>query len=57
VNWSSGLELAAFVNNVTDSRPTLTQALSGGLGPVMPSLYQHTTLRPRTFGLTLTYRY
>jgi iron complex outermembrane receptor protein len=57
VNWSSGLELAAFVNNVTDSQPTLTQALSGGLGPVMPSLYQHTTLRPRTFGLTMTYRY
>jgi iron complex outermembrane recepter protein len=57
LNWSSGLELAAFVNNATNARPTLSQALSGGLGPVMPTLYQRTTLRPRTYGLTLTYRY
>jgi outer membrane receptor protein involved in Fe transport len=53
----SGLELAAFVNNLTNERPTLSQALNGGLGPVMPALYQHTTFRPRTYGLTATYRY
>jgi outer membrane receptor protein involved in Fe transport len=52
----SGLDVSAFVNNLADSHPTLSQALSGGIGPV-PTLYQQTTFRPRTFGVTATYRY
>ena len=55
MRWS-GLDVSAFVNNLADSHPTLSQALSGGIGPV-PTLYQQTTFRPRTFGVTATYRY
>lgn len=55
MRWS-GLDLSAFVNNATNSHPTLSRALSGGIGPV-PTLYQQTTFRPRTYGLTLMYRF
>jgi hypothetical protein len=55
VKWS-GLDLSAFVNNVSNSQPTLAQTLSGGQGPV-PSLYQYSTLRPRTYGITAAYHY
>jgi len=55
MKWS-GLDVSAFVNNLTDSHPTLSRALSGGIGPV-PTLYQQTTFRPRTYGLTLMYRF
>jgi hypothetical protein len=55
MRWS-GLDVSAFVNNLTESHPTLSRALSGGIGPV-PTLYQQTTFRPRTYGLTLMYRF
>jgi outer membrane receptor protein involved in Fe transport len=51
--WSSGLDISLFVNNVFNSRPIVAQASSPG--PVL--LQQYSTFRPRTYGLTGTYRY
>ena len=51
--WSDGLDLSVFINNVFDSHPILSQTAAPG--PVL--FLQQSTFRPRTFGLTATYRY
>jgi outer membrane receptor protein involved in Fe transport len=51
--WSMGLDLSLFVNNVFNSHTVLAQSASPG--PVL--LLQQSTFRPRTYGLTAMYRY
>jgi outer membrane receptor protein involved in Fe transport len=49
-------DISLFVNNVFNANPQLTRARSPGqAGP--NSLFTGTTLRPRTFGITVTGRY
>jgi outer membrane receptor protein involved in Fe transport len=48
-----GADVSLFVDNLTESRPYL--ALISGIGT--PAIWQASTLRPRTIGLTVTYRY
>jgi outer membrane receptor protein involved in Fe transport len=52
LTWSS-LDTALFVNNVLDSQPTL---MPDGGGPEDP-YSEATTLRPRTIGLSATWRF
>jgi outer membrane receptor protein involved in Fe transport len=49
-----GFDVSLFVQNVFDTRPKLGSAI---LGPNGTPLYQITTYRPRTIGLTGTYRF
>lgn len=49
-------DLSLFVNNVTNESPYLL-LVRGGTSAGYPSVWAGTTLRPRTYGLTLTYRY
>jgi outer membrane receptor protein involved in Fe transport len=46
------IEISAYVNNALDEAPRLSTSRDT---PVSPLFYE-TTLRPRTFGITLTYR-
>jgi outer membrane receptor protein involved in Fe transport len=49
-------DISLFVNNVFNTHPQVTRARTPG--PAGPnSLFTGTTLRPRTFGITLTGRY
>jgi outer membrane receptor protein involved in Fe transport len=50
--WS-GVDLSLFVNNLLNSDTVLSHAPTPG--PI--ALYQNTTFRPRTYGVTATYRY
>jgi iron complex outermembrane recepter protein len=53
VEWSTGLDVSLFVNNVFNSTPVLAQASAPG----QVLFLQQSTFRPRTYGLTATYRY
>ena len=48
-----GFDLSVFANNVTNSEPVL----SLGHDTVQSQVFRSTTYRPRTIGLTLTYRH
>jgi hypothetical protein len=60
----SNLQVAAFVDNLFDSRTTTNYAevqpdsSNPNLDPLLPQSVQHNnfTFRPRTIGLTVTYR-
>lgn len=47
-------DVSLFMDNVSDAHPDL--ALTGGTG-ADPYHWTNTTLRPRTYGVTMTYRY
>ena len=49
------LDLSVFVNNLFDTAPLLSRGPT--VGPIGTSIFQVTTYRPRTFGLTAAYRY
>jgi iron complex outermembrane receptor protein len=49
----SGVDLSAFVNNVTNSHDFLSRSHD----TIASTLYYAETFRPRTYGLTLQYRY
>lgn len=49
-------DISLFANNVFNSHPQLTRARTPG-PPGPNSLFVNTTLRPRTFGITVTGRY
>jgi iron complex outermembrane receptor protein len=51
---SGALDVSLFVQNLFDSRPKLSVVADGPLGT---PLYQVNTWRPRTIGVTATYRY
>jgi hypothetical protein len=50
-----GADVSLFINNLTDAAPDLAQAHGGVAGP--PSLWTSSTLRARSYGVTLSYRY
>jgi outer membrane receptor protein involved in Fe transport len=50
-----GADVSLFVNNLTDAAPELAQAHGGVAGP--RSLWTDSTLRARSYGVTLSYRY
>jgi outer membrane receptor protein involved in Fe transport len=50
-----GADVSMFVNNMLDSSPILSHE-RGSLGPT-DNLFTATTIRPRTIGVTATYRY
>jgi outer membrane receptor protein involved in Fe transport len=50
--WS-GVDVSIFANNLLDSRTILSRASNPGPVP----FFQLSTFRPRTFGLTATFRY
>jgi outer membrane receptor protein involved in Fe transport len=50
-----GADVSLFVNNLTDAAPDLAQAHGGVAGP--RSLWTNSTLRARSYGVTLSYRY
>lgn len=49
----SGVDVSIFANNVTNSEPVL----SLGHDTVQSQVFRSTTFRPRTIGLTVTYRH
>jgi len=51
-----GGDLSLFVNNATNSRPTFGLGNGGPLGGY-PAVWSASSLRPRTYGMTLLYRY
>ena len=51
---TGGVDVSLFVQNLFDSAPKLSVVADGPLGT---PLYQVNTWRPRTIGLTATYRY
>jgi iron complex outermembrane receptor protein len=51
---ANNFDVSLFVQNLFDSRPKLSVAADGPLGS---PLYQVNTWRPRTIGVTATYRY
>jgi iron complex outermembrane recepter protein len=53
VEWSSGLDVSVFVNNLLNDDTTIARVATPG--PVL--LQQESTARPRTYGLTATFRY
>ena len=63
-NWK-GLDLSVFVSNVLDAAPAqVNPQASHYVGydfnsgdPVSSPIFAYSTLRPRTFGVTATYRY
>jgi outer membrane receptor protein involved in Fe transport len=56
VKWS-GFDVSVFANNVFDSRPKLSAYQDVGSPTGGTPLIYVTTFRPRTLGLTATYRY
>ena len=50
-----GLDISAFATNLLDSAPIISRT-RGSLGP-FDDLFTATTIRPRTIGVTGTYRY
>jgi iron complex outermembrane receptor protein len=50
-----GADVSLFVNNLTDAAPDLAKAHGGVAGP--GSLWTSATLRARSYGVTLSYRY
>ena len=50
---NAGLDASLFVNNLLDKAPLLSQSHDTSTS----TLFYYSTLRPRTIGLTLTYRY
>jgi outer membrane receptor protein involved in Fe transport len=51
-------DLSVFVNNVFNDNPELTRARTPGpIAPDPNALYTNSTLRPRTIGVTGTFRY
>lgn len=46
-------DISVFVNNVFNENPVLVRTRDTGFSP----LYKDSTLRPRTFGITASYRY
>jgi outer membrane receptor protein involved in Fe transport len=56
----AGWNISAFVDNLFDAHPTTNfnyQAVDGfGPQPAATPLYRNFTFRPRTVGLTFTYR-
>ncbi len=54
-----GFDISAFCNNVTNSHTVLSQTPSIKNAAVAAELlqYQYTTFRPRTYGVTASYRY
>jgi outer membrane receptor protein involved in Fe transport len=50
-----GADVSLFINNLTDAAPDLAQAHGGVAGP--RSLWTNSTLRARSYGVTLSYRY
>ena len=50
----SGIDLSAFVNNLLNQSPTLYRMR---YTPAYDSFFQESTLRPRTFGVTGSYRF
>ena len=53
----SGFDVSVFANNVLDSRPKLSAYQDVGSPTGGTPLFFVTTFRPRTIGLTATYRY
>jgi outer membrane receptor protein involved in Fe transport len=51
-----GGDLSVFVNNATNSHPYFGLGNGGPLGGY-PAVWSASTLRPRTYGMTLLYRY
>ncbi len=51
----SGLDLSLFANNLTDTHPVLFQ--SRDVSAMFDTLYFQRTQKPRTIGVTATYRY
>jgi outer membrane receptor protein involved in Fe transport len=55
----SGLDLSVYANNITNSDPLMFEArdIAPLGGPVTDNLYFARGVRPRTIGMTATYRY
>jgi hypothetical protein len=51
------LDVSAFVTNLTNSLPALTRNQDVGTPAGGTPLFYDITQRPRTFGVTATYRY
>jgi outer membrane receptor protein involved in Fe transport len=51
----AGADVSLFINNLTDSDPELAKGHGGVAGP--RALWTSSTLRARTYGLTVSYRY
>ncbi|WP_164549771.1 TonB-dependent receptor [Altericroceibacterium xinjiangense] len=49
------LDLSVFVNNLLDSAPLLSRGPT--VGPIGTAIFQVSTYRPRTYGLTAAFRY
>jgi hypothetical protein len=60
VRWN-GLDVSLFCNNLTNSHPVLAQTASiKNSNPVFANElldYQYSTFRPRTYGVTASYRF
>jgi outer membrane receptor protein involved in Fe transport len=56
VRWS-GFDVSLFCKNLTDSHPVLSLSPSIKINPAELVDYQLTTYRPRTYGITASYRY
>jgi iron complex outermembrane recepter protein len=58
VRWQ-GFDVSLFCNNLTDTHPVLSQTPSIKNAGVPAELldYQYTTFRPRTYGVTASYRF
>jgi len=56
VRWS-GFDVSLFCNNLTNSHPVLSQSPSIRIVPTELLQYQYTTFRPRTYGVTASYRF
>jgi hypothetical protein len=54
--WS-GIEVSLFANNLLDSHTLLSQGGTPVVAPGEATVLQQTTFRPRTIGITGTYRY
>jgi len=56
VRWN-GLDVSLFCNNLTNSHPVLSQTPSIRSVPTELLQYQYTTFRPRTYGVTASFRF
>ena len=56
VRWE-GFDVSLFCNNLTNSHTVLSQSPSIRVVPTELLDYQYTTFRPRTYGVTASYRY
>jgi hypothetical protein len=55
----SGFNISAFIDNLLDAHPTTEYNFQGTdpfQSPAPTALYRNFTFRPRTFGITFTYR-